>query len=291
MFSLKLIDSNIIKTIYKKGRLKRYTQFIIGLIIVAASFNVFTLPLKITYGVSGIAVMLNTRYGYDPAIVILIGSLILLIMSYFLLGKDKTFNSIIGSLLYPVMVKLTATLPAYILIEGKDYLLMTIFGAVLGGFGLGLIFKSGFTTGGTDILNHIVSKYFKISIGSSMYFTDGLIIALGVFTFGWTRFMYSLISLYIISVMTDKIVLGISQSKMFYIITDHETAVKKFIMEHLSHGVTVLEGSGGYTGDRQKVIMCIIPTREYFIAKEGIHSIDPNAFFVVADAYEVYGGE
>ena len=291
MFSLKLIDSNIIKTIYKKGRLKRYTQFIIGLIIVAASFNVFTLPLKITYGVSGIAVMLNTRYGYDPAIVILIGSLILLIMSYFLLGKDKTFNSIIGSLLYPVMVKLTATLPAYILIEGKDYLLMTIFGAVLGGFGLGLIFKSGFTTGGTDILNHIVSKYFKISIGSSMYFTDGLIIALGVFTFGWTRFMYSLISLYIISVMTDKIVLGISQSKMFYIITDHETAVKKFVMEHLSHGVTVLEGSGGYTGDRQKVIMCIIPTREYFIAKEGIHSIDPNAFFVVADAYEVYGGE
>lgn len=291
MFSFKLIDSNIINAIYKKGRLKRYTQFIIGLIIVAASFNVFTLPLKITYGVSGIAVMLNTRYGLDPAIVILIGSLILLIMSYFLLGKDKTFNSIIGSLLYPVMVKLTATLPTYILIEGKDYLLMTIFGAVLGGFGLGLIFKSGFTTGGTDILNHIVSKYFKISIGSSMYFTDGLIIALGVFTFGWTRLMYSLISLYIISVMTDKIVLGISQSKMFYIITDHETAVKKFIMEHLSHGVTVLEGSGGYTGDRQKVIMCIIPTREYFIAKEGIHSIDPNAFFVVADAYEVYGGE
>ena len=103
--------------------------------------------------------------------------------------------------------------------------------------------------------------------------------------------LYSIISLYIISIMTDKVVLGISNSKAFYIITEHETAVKKFIMEHLSHGVTVLDGRGGFTGNHQKVIMCIIPTKEYYIAKEGIREIDPRAFFVVTDAYEVNGGE
>lgn len=283
-------DDNIIKRIYQRGRLKRYTQFIVGLFLVAAAFNVFILPMKITYGVSGIGVILNNQFGYDPSIVIFIGAAILLALSYFLLGKEKTASSVVGSFLFPVFVRLTATLPESITVSTQDPMLLTIFGAVISGFGLGLIFKAGFTTGGTDILNQIVSKYFKMSIGNSMIFTDGLIIVLGVSVFGFNKMMYSLISLYIISVMTDKVILGISQSKMFYIITDHESAVKKFILEHLSHGVTVLEGSGGFTGNRQKVIMCIIPTKEYFLAKEGIHSIDPDAFFVVADAYEVSGG-
>jgi len=128
-------------------------------------------------------------------------------------------------------------------------------------------------------------------MGNAMIFTDGLIALSTVFVFGWVPLMYSLMNLYIVSVMTDKVILGISQSKAFYIITTHESEVKKFIMQHLSHGVTVLEGRGGFTGDHKKVIMCIIPTKEYFVAKEGIHQIDKEAFFVVTDAYEVYGGE
>jgi uncharacterized membrane-anchored protein YitT (DUF2179 family) len=290
MFKLFKKEDTIVKSVYKKGRFKRYTQFIFGVFLVATAFNLLVLPLKITYGVSGIAVILNNEFGYDPSIIIMIGGAVLLTMSYFLLGKEKTAYSVIGSFLYPLFVKLTASLPEYISISFEDPLLFVIFGSVISGFGLGLIFKSGFTTGGTDILNQIVAKYFKMSIGNAMYFTDGLIILSGLFFFNWVNVMYSLLSLYIISVMSDKVILGISQSKVFYIITDHETAVKKFIIEHLSHGVTVLEASGGFTGNRQKVIMCTIPTKEYFLAKEGIHSIDPEAFFVVADAYEVYGG-
>jgi uncharacterized membrane-anchored protein YitT (DUF2179 family) len=91
--------------------------------------------------------------------------------------------------------------------------------------------------------------------------------------------------------MTDKVMIGISKSKSFFIITSHEAEIKKFIMGELEHGVTVLEGNGAFTGNRQKVLMCVIPTREYFIVKEGIHEIDANAFFVVADAYEVYGSK
>ena len=123
-----------------------------------------------------------------------------------------------------------------------------------------------------------------------MFFTDGLIIGISLFFFGMQKFMYSVVNIVIISIMTDKVILGVSQSKTFFIITDSETAVKKFIMEYLDRGVTVIEARGGYTGNYQKMIMCTIPTKEYFVFKEGIESIDPNAFFMVTDAYEVSGG-
>lgn len=290
MFWKKKKKENVIQTIYKKDRVPRYLQFIFGVAIVAISFNVFILPSNIVYGVGGVAVIFNKLFNYDPAIVILIGSIILLLMSYIFLGKEKTTNSIWGSLMYPLFVKLTADIGSIIDVGTSDPLVIAIFGAVISGFGLGLIFKAGFTTGGTDILNQIVSKYYKMSIGKSMFFTDGVIILSGVFVFGWTKLMYSLLTLYIISVMSDKVILGISQSKTFYIITEHETAVKKFITDYLNHGVTILEARGGFTGDRQKVLMCTIPTKEYFIFKEGIQNIDKKAFFLAVDAYEVSGG-
>ena len=287
----KLFDENIIKNIYKKDRFVRYVQFLVGSLLVALAFNLFILPNQITYGMSGIGVILNSLFGLDPSMVILIGSGILLVMSYFLLGKEKTMNSILGSIVVPILMKITEFVPEYIVIETTDPFVLVLFGAVITGFGMGLVFKAGYTTGGTDILNQIVAKYAHMSVGNAMYFTDGLIVCSSFFFFGASTMLYSMISLYIISIMTDKVVLGISNAKAFYIITDHETAVKKFIMNHLSHGVTVLDGRGGFTGNHQKVIMCIIPTKEYFIAKEGIHSIDPDAFFLVTDAYEVSGGE
>lgn len=290
-FKKKTDDSAILKSVYKKDRLLRYSQFILGLLLVSLAFNIFILPNNIVGGVSGLGVMLYRTFGIDPSLVIMIGSVILLILSFILLGVEKTKNSIIGSLLYPVFVKLTEAVAGMVDLGATETVVSVLFGAVIFGLGLGLIFKAGFTTGGTDILNQIISKYFKVSIGNAMFFTDGLIILISLFVFGWEKFIYSIISIYITSVMTDKVILGISQSKTFYIITEHETSVKNFILNHLSHGVTVLEGRGGYTGNNQKVIMCTIPTKEYFLAKEGIHEIDPNAFFLVTDAYEVYGGE
>ncbi|MBE6138156.1 MAG: YitT family protein [Firmicutes bacterium] len=290
-FKKKTDDSVILKTIYQKDRLLRYSEFVLGLLLVALAFNIFLLPNDIVYGVSGLGVIFYRTIGIDPSLVILIGSVLLLILSFILLGVEKTKNSIIGSLLYPVFVKLTSGVIGMVNLGSTETVVIVLFGAVISGLGLGLIFKAGFTTGGTDILNQIVSKYFKMSIGSAMFFTDGLIIAISLFVFGWQKFIYSIISIYVISVMTDKVILGISKSKTFYIITEHETSVKNFILNHLSHGVTVLEGRGGYTGNNQKIIMCIIPTKEYFLAKEAIHEIDPNAFFLVTDAYEVSGGE
>ena len=154
-----------------------------------------------------------------------------------------------------------------------------------------MVFKAGFTTGGTDIVNQIISKYFKISIGNSMLMSDGLIVLSSIIFFGPVKFMYSIIFLYIISIMSDRVILGISDSKAFYIITEHEQEIKEYIMKYLSHGVTVFNAKGGFAKEKQNVLMCVLPTKDYYRLKEGINVIDKDAFFVVTDAYEVFGGE
>ena len=123
-----------------------------------------------------------------------------------------------------------------------------------------------------------------------MFFTDGTIIVIGAFVFGFNHLMYSLIILYLISTLTDKVVLGISDSKAFYIITSQEKEVKDFVINELKHGVTEFKAKGGYNSENQTVLMSVIPTREYYKLKEGIHNIDKNAFFVAMDSYEVKGG-
>ena len=181
------LDENIIKEIYKKGRLKRWAEFLLGVLIVAIAYNLFLLPAKVVYGVGGLGIIFNSLFKIDPSLVILVSSVILLFLSLILLGKEETKKTVIGSLLYPVFVKLTSSVGQIVDLSNTDPLLIVLFGAVISGFGLGLIFKAGFTTGGTDILNQIVSKYFKMSMGNSMFFTDGIIILSSVFVFGWTK--------------------------------------------------------------------------------------------------------
>lgn len=281
--------SEVLKIEREKGI--KYFQFIIGMIIAAIAFNVFILPCNVVYGVSGIGVILKHSFNINPAITVFIGDVLLLLLSFLVLGVKKTKGSIIGSLIYPLFIQMAAWIPQYVNISMKEPLLLILFGATLSGLGYGLIFKSGYTTGGTDVLNQIVAKYGHTSIGNAMLFTDGLIIFISIFVFGFSKAMYSIVNLYIVGLITDKMMIGISSSKAFYIITTEEHKIKHFIMDEMGHGVTLLEGNGAFSGNKQKVLMCVIPTREYVVVKEGIHLIDKNAFFVVADAYEVYGSK
>ncbi|MEG0994949.1 MAG: YitT family protein [Bacilli bacterium] len=284
--------TSILFRINKKYRLKRYFQFVIGLLLVAIAFNLFLEPNNLLAGgVSGIAIIVKHFIGLEPSLVVFGCSCFLLIISYFTLGKAKTLGSLFGTFLFPLFIKLTANIDVIIDIDSTQLLLSAVFGGVLSGLGVGLVFKGGFSTGGTDIVNQIISKYAHVSLGNSMIMSDGLIVLAGVFIFGPTKLMYSLVVLYIISVMSDRVVLGISDSKAFYIITNKEKEVKEYIMKYLNHGVTVLGGKGGFTKEKQDVLMTVVPTKEYFKLKEGIHEIDNEAFFVVTDAYEVFGGE
>ncbi len=287
-YDLKKIDIEI----YNKNKLKRYITLFIGLFILSIAFNLFLLPSNIVFGgVSGLSIITKKFFGWSPSWFILVSSIILLIISYFVLGKEKTRRSVLGSLLFPLMVRLTQNMSTYIQIDSPDLVVCALFGGVLYGIGAGLVFKAGFTTGGTDIINQILSKYFKISMGTSLIFSDGFIVLFGGFVFGAIRLMYALVTLYLISVLTDKVLLGISDSKAFYIISEKEDEIKEYILKELGHGVTVFDGKGGYTKEKEKVLFCVIPTKDHFRLKEGIHSIDNDAFFVATDAYEVLGGE
>lgn len=272
--------------------LKRYIQMFIGVTILALAYNIFILPNNFVYGgVSGLAIVTKKIFGIEPSLFILVTSAILLVISYFALGWKKTAGSVVGSLLYPVMVEVTSNVALYLDFKSQELLLYALFGGLLAGIGIGLVYKAGFSTGGTDITAQIVHKYFRVSMGKSIVICDGLILLVGTFIFGINNFMYALIVLYLISIITDKVLLGISDSKAFYIVTEKEEEVKNFVLSNLNHGVTIFKAKGGHKNKDKQVLFCVIPTREYFKLKEGISAIDNHAFFVVTDAYEVYGGE
>ena len=279
------------KVIKQKIRIKELIEFIIGCFLVALAFNLFMSPNNLVAGgVSGFSLILKHFFGLNPSTIISVANVFLIILSFLVLGKEKTKATILGSILFPIFVSITEHLSTYISFKESEMILIAVFGGVLQGLGAGLIFRAGYSTGGTDILNMIVSKIFKISLGNSMFFTDGTIIVIGAFVFGFNHLMYSFIILYLISTLTDKVVLGISDSKAFYIITSKEKEVKDFVINELKHGVTEFNAKGGYNSENQTVLMSVIPTREYYKLKEGIHNIDKNAFFVATDSYEVKGG-
>ena len=272
-----------------KEEIKRYLTLIVGLFLYAFAYNLFLKTNNLVTGdVDGIATIFKSTI--NPNLLIAILCRLLLIISFPLLGVKTSMGSVIGTILFPIFVILTSNVADIIKIDSSDLLLIAIVAGVIRGIGYGLTFKMGFTTGGTDILNQIVAKYFKMSVGNAMIIVDGSIVVIGGFVYGWTNMLYALIVLYILSVITDKIMLGISKSKAFYIITSEEDKVKDYIMNTLNHGVTIFPVKGGYTKEREKMLMCVIPTREYYKLKEGISKIDGEAFFVITDAYEVRGG-
>ncbi len=291
-FHKKINTDDILKKIESKYKIRRYLQLVIGIFLIAVSFNLFLYPNDLVFGgVSGLSIIVKEITPIDPSGFIMICSLLLLIISFLVLGKEQTKGSVIGSILFPIFVNLTANIGNYIQIDTSNLLLCSIFSGVIYGFGAGLVFKAGFTTGGTDIINQIVSKYAHVSMGNAMLMSDGLIVLGGAYFFGLTKFMYAIIVVYIIGIMTDKVLLGISNSKAFYIITNEDKKIRNYVLNELHHGVTIFNVRGGYTLEKDEVILCVVPTREYYRLKEGIKEIDPNAFFVVTDAYEVMGGE
>jgi len=289
MFLKGIRDNNLnklIKEVNKKNLLKRYCWLVIGCFIVAFAFNVFFLQNDLVcIGITGLSIVLQ-KY-MEPSKLILMINIGLIILSFLLLGKEKTKDSIIGSIMVPIFVSLTKHLVPFFNLEGLEITVIAIVGAVMTGFGYGIIFKNGFTGGGTDIINQIISKYTKTSIGNAMLITDGLVVLSAKLVFGWETVLYGFIILYIISFLTDKVILGISQSKAFYIVTDKEEKIKEFLLSINNVGVTMLNVKGGYSNDKHLLLLAVVPTRNYFIVKEGLKAIDKNVFFLVCDAYEV----
>ena len=281
--------NQIVESIHKKNILKRYVMLLSGTLIVAFAFNLFFLRYNIVcFGVSGVSIVLS-KFGVNPSMFIMLANLFLIVISYFFLGVDEVKNQIVGALVYPVFVELTLKVTNLIDLGSLEMIVIAVIGGVLAGIGYGLIYKSGFSTGGTDVIGLLVCKYSKISMGSAMMFVNVAIIVLGKIVFSWEIVMYAIIVAYLISVATDKILLGISNSKAFYIVVDRDKddIVNDFLLSLPGVGSTIIDANGGYSNDRQTLILAVAPTKMYFIIKEGLKEIDKNIFYLVCDSYEV----
>lgn len=274
-----------------KKELPRYATMLLSLLISALLFNLLILKTNIVCGgINGIAIILNHIYSWKPSIIILITSIILLIFSFLYLGIERTSGTIIATFVYPFLVEITSKLTAYINIELTDFLLISIFIGVIGGIANGLMYKTGFSNGGLPIISQILYEKLKIPISKSSLVINAVIVITGGLFFGWNMVMYALIILYINSFMLDKVMLGVSKNKSFYIITNKDELIREYIINHLNHSVTIFNVKGGFKDRREKVLLTVIPTREYFQVTEGIKEIDPGAFFLACDSYEVGGG-
>lgn len=277
---------SVLHVIENKDLLKRYVMLVFGLLIYATAYNSFFVNNNLIFGGSSSIATILKDY-INPSVTIMFISIVSLLLSFMYMGKKFALNTLVGSLLFPFLITLTSTfsLP----MPKDDIMLVAICGAVMIGFANGIIGRTGFSSGGIDSIVHILSENLKISMGKTYMFVNGLIVLIGGYRFGWRILLYALIILYIISIVTDKVVLSISMNKTFFIVTEKVDEVKEYILKNLSRGVTVLDAKGGFSEQDQEVIMAVIPTMEYFKAKEGILEIDPNAFCTITDSYQVYG--
>ena len=277
----------ILEEVDHKDLVKRYILLALGCLVVALAFNIFFKQYGIVcFGVSGLSIVLS-NFGIPNTLFIFCTNVFLLILSYFALGKKKTRNAIVGSLLFPLFVGLTEYLVPYIIFNNVETLVIAIFGGVLAGIGYGLIYKTNFNTGGTDIICEIVSKYTKVSLGKAMWVADGLVVLSGLIVSSWEIVLYGVLVLYLITFMIDRVVLGISQSKAFYIVTNRQEEVREFLLSITDGGVTLINARGGFSNHKETLLLGVVPTRQYFIVKEGLKQIDKEIFFLACDAYEV----
>ena len=285
-------NNEILEKIKKNNLLIRYLIFIFSLFLSALVFNLLTVQINIAYGgLNGISIILKNLYRIDPSITILISSIFLLILSHLFLGKEKTIGSVVATFLYPLFVKLTSNIPIYINVSGDDILLISIFIGLISGFANGLMYKNGFNNGGLPIISQILYERLNISIAKTNLIINSIIVILGGVFLGFTNVLYALIILYINRFIVERVLIGISKNKAFYIITNEDDLVWEYITNKLKHKVTIFNVKGGFFEKKDQVLLTVVPNREYYRITEEIRNIDKNAFFVVCDAYEVEGGK
>lgn len=278
--------------VFTKNFWPRFFVVLLSILLLAVNYNMFLLHNNLVIGgTSGLATIVNELTGLNPAIFIFSFNIIFIIISFIFLGPKNTGLTIIGSLLYPLFVSLTSVPCEYIAnqLEFDNFILIAIISGVLFGVANGFIYKTGYSTGGADIAIQLVNKYFKIPTGVASLIINSIVIVAGGLIFGISKAVYAIIVIFINSHLVDKIMLGISDSKMFYIHTKKIDEVKDFINK-MHSGCTIMRTEGGYTNEKNDLIMCVIPTKDYYMFKNVLTQIDPESFVIISDCYEVYGG-
>lgn len=267
--------------------MKKWINFLIGIFIVAFSFNLFCVPNNLaSSGIGGLSIVVGNFIDIDKSLFVGVINIFLIIISYIFLGKDDTYKTIVGSLVYPIFLKITSFLTAYIDLTSVNLLIKAVMGGIVTGYGLGLVFKSGYTTGGTDIIEAILCKYLKLSMDKAIILVDGIVVILSGIVFGLEHLIYALVLLIFQSIYSNQFMLGLKEDKVLYINSKKNKEITKFLKETYNYGITILHGKGGFTKESNPILVVAIRYNFYLEIKEAIMLIDPRAFITVCNSYE-----
>lgn len=261
----------------------------LGSFLYAVGFQYFLYPNAIVSGgVTGIAMILNLLTRLPVGILIIVINIPLFLVAWKQFGFRFIQGSFMGMLLSSVFVDVLSLYPLQITTEP---MLGAMYGGVFMGFGLGIVYTTGATTGGIDIAVKLLRKKLPhINFGTLMLSLDAVII--GIFAVVFQEFenaLYAVISVFVVSKLVDFVLYGAVNSKLCYIITEHETKIKQEIHEKLERGATMLQARGAYTNTEKQVILCAISRRQIVQLRRIIYQFDPEAFIIVCDAHAVFG--
>ena len=262
---------------------------ILGCLLIALTFNIFCVPNKIVPGgLSGVGIIFDHLFEIKTSYVLLVGNLLLVTTGIICLGLKDTIPSIIGAVVYTLIMYLTECLNITINLSSVFLNVITV--GVLFGVGCTMVYLSGCSLGGLDIIGVIFNKKFGLTLGTALFIVNGTVLIIGTFIFGIEALLISLIIRYIESKIIDTFLTGISDSKILFINTDKIEEITKYIIEEIESGVSEIKVTSGFKKQKNTVLMCVVPTEKYLLLKSQIIQIDNDAFITVMDSYEVYGG-
>jgi uncharacterized membrane-anchored protein YitT (DUF2179 family) len=268
-----------------------YSFIIIGSFILATGFVMFITPYKIIPGgVYGISIVLHYMFGTPVGIMALLFDIPLTILGIKILGPRFGVKTVLGFSLTAIFTDTLTYFWGYEPLVKGDALLSSIFGGVLLGVGIGLIFRAKATSGGSDIIAMIINKYSRIPLGLLMIYIDSCIVLLGLIVFrDWRIPLYSWIVIFITGKVIDIVLEGVSYEKSLFIISDKHEEIRDKIINNLNRGGTYIDGKGMFNLADRRIIFTVVSRREVAILEEYIHKIDPKAFLTVTDAREILG--
>ena len=284
-------DNHILKMVNQKNYGIRLFFLTISCFVFAFNYNAFLVPNNIVVGgVSGLAIVVKELTGLPTSYFIYIATVLLTILYYIVFGKEKTFNTIVGSIMFMIMVSLTEPLAKMANITFSSNIILLLVAGILQGVSNGMIYRGGFNTGGSDIIASIIVKYFKVSVGNALKVINTIIIVSGALVFGFTNAIYAVIVLLISSKLIDIVMLGINDSKICFIKSDKWKILESELNNRYRLGVTEIGNSGGLFKKQSPLLFVIIPYHLYHDLKEEILIIDDKAFISSLDCYMVLGG-
>lgn len=283
--------NNIESLVNHKNYFIRILALVISCFIYALNYNLFLVPNNIVVGgMTGLAIVIKALTGLSTSIFIYASTLILTIIYYLVFGRTKTINTIIGSVIFTIMVAVTTPLASGLNITFKSSLLMIIVAGILQGVSNGMIYRAGFNTGGSDIIASIFVKYAKVPVGSALRVINAFIILSGALVFGFTNAIYAVIILLISSKLVDIVMLGINDSKMCFVKSKKWEQIEEYLKHNLHLGVTEMGNKGGIFIKHSPILLVIVPYSRYLNFKDAVLERDPNAFMSSLDCYTVLGG-